>query len=271
MRELSYSPKALDTLTKFHKKSFIVYLEGKDDKPFWQLIFRKNNITSVHFKIAGGKEEIAKLERHIIEEQLEVVVARDSDYTLLTDDQYDDKRIIYTYGYSIENTLYQPESIAKTSSILAREEVVSAQEVQQWLSNFTEHFYELIRYDFANEYFGKGLKVLGDNCFLFLTSQKSHIPCEDKISNKIAEVSKEFTRAEMREVETIFDKNTREVFYLIRGHFLSNAILNYIKRFAKKSGMTHEMLYLQMMALLENVVGTEDMAHLSDQIELLAA
>ncbi len=271
MGRLSYSRKALDTLSKFHKSKFVVYIEGEDDEPFWSTIFEINHVVDVYFKVAGGKEEIAKYEDAVSENDIDIVVARDSDYTYVSNSQKNHPRILYTYGYSIENTMYCPHNIAKAIHIFSRSSKMQVAEVSLWLESFVSDFKELLKYDFANEFFNKGIEVLGRNCTRFLKSNRSHKPNLTSVTGKFKELKEHFTESELKRAEDLIIASNRDVKYLIRGHFLSNAVINYIKNHSNLKSMSQEMLYGQMIALLPNNQSNVDVLYLSQQIKRLAA
>ncbi len=112
MGSLSYSSKALDTLPLFHRKKFIIYVEGQDDVIFWEIVLRKFNMDNHQLKIAGGVSEIDKYTFSIVNDGVDIVVARDCDYSDVMGKQFNHPRVIYTHGFSIENSLYCPANIA---------------------------------------------------------------------------------------------------------------------------------------------------------------
>lgn len=271
MANLRYSYKALDTLTQFHRKKYVVFVEGENDEPFWSTLFEINEITDVHFKIVGGRKEISKYEKEILENDVNIVVARDSDYDHVFRASANHPRIICTYGYSIENTMYCPDNITKAVNIFSRAPKVRVPEVREWLANFVSAFDELVKYDLANEFYGKEVEVLGGNCMRFLESNRSHEPCSGCIERKVKDLEKLFSQNELDEISNLVSKSTRDLTFLIRGHFLSSAVANFIKNQSGLKSMSTEMLYGQMIALLPHARTNQDMMHLNEQIRELAA
>ena len=84
MGSLSYSSKALDTLPLFHRKKFIIYVEGQDDVIFWEIVLKKFDLRDYQLKIAGGANEIDKYILSIVNDGVDIAVARDSDYSDIT-------------------------------------------------------------------------------------------------------------------------------------------------------------------------------------------
>lgn len=268
MAELNYSSQALNTLDRFHRAKYVVYVEGDDDKPFWREIFRIAGVEDLHLKIAGGRSEIEKYEQLIIEESVNIVVARDSDYTDLFAKQVDHPRIVYTYGYSIENTLYCPKNIAVAISILSRSADEDVEKVESWLAKLADEIRPLLIHDVANELFGKGTKVLGKNCSRFLKSGSSMEMSQVKIDAYLESIAGQFTDTELEEVANLVNGYSKGQIFLIRGHFLSNAIINFVKRESALSSMSQDMLYGQMLGQLPtHCKDSEDVLHLQERIE----
>lgn len=268
MAELNYSPRALNTLDRFHRTKYIIYVEGNDDKPFWRTIFRLAGVEDMHLKVAGGRSEIEKLEQLIIEESVSILVARDSDYTNLFAKQADHPRIIYTYGYSIENTLYCSHNIAVAISILSRSGEEDVEKVESWLTALIIKIRPLLVHDVANELFGKGTRVLGDNCSRFLKHSSSIEVSQARIEAYLQSISEQFTPQELQEAESLVDGYSRPQIFLVRGHFLSNLVINFVKQESPTiSSMPKDMLYGQMLGQLPaHCKDNEDVVHLEDKI-----
>ncbi len=268
MAELNYSSQALNTLDRFHRAKYIVYVEGDDDRPFWREIFRIAGIEDVYLKVAEGRSEIEKYEKLIVENSVNIVVARDSDYTNLFANQIDHPRIIYTYGYSIENTLYSPRNIAVAISILSRSAEEDVEKVKDWLAEFVSEIRPLLIHDIANELFGKGTQILGNNCTRFLKSGSSVAVSRTKIDTYLETVQEQFTDEELETVTNLLDEYSREHVFLVRGHFLSNAIINFVKKESRLSSMSQDMLFGQMLGQLPaHCRNNEDVLHLQERIK----
>lgn len=103
----------------FYGVDFICYVEGDDgadqgdDVYFWSSVFRSvwpNR--SAAFLCRGGKPQLEKLAREVVNENVEgVVVAMDADYAGFFEGKViDDPRVLYTFGYSWENDVFGPET-----------------------------------------------------------------------------------------------------------------------------------------------------------------
>lgn len=278
MPSLSYSSNALDNLSAFYRKKYIVFVEDSDDKAFWHIVFQEAGVESVYFKEAGGVEELEKYAASILEDNVDIVVARDCDYTDLLNSQHDHPRILYTYGYSFENSIYNPKSIAKTIAVYTRSlEKIDQyeEEVREWLEVFAVQVSSLVLYDLANFCTGRGLKVMGKNCTRFLKSNSSHLPCEDKIARYLNGLKRQITEGDFYLAQELVRSCGKEQIFIVRGHFLTNAVINYIKhKVSQEVDLTvtipREMLYnLMMQSLTINFLYEKDATHLQVQMNQL--
>lgn len=271
MAELNYSPQGLNALNRFHRTENVIYVEGNDDIPFWRTVFRLAGIENMYLRVAGGRSEIEKLERLIVEESVSIVVARDSDYTKLFEKQIDHPRIIYTYGYSIENTLYCPRNIAVAVSNLSRSEDENIERVEDWLTSLVGAIRPLLIFDVANELFGRGIRVLGNNCSRFLKNSSSIEVSQAKIDAYIQSITERFTPQELQEAASLVESYTRAQIFLIRGHFLTNLVINFVKRESSLTSMSQDMIYSLMLGQLPaHCKDNEDIVHLRTKIRSMS-
>lgn len=96
------------------------YVEGHEtdqgggvDAVYWAKIFRTfRPELRVRFLPRGGKPILESLANSVISDNLRgVLVAMDADYDRVTSDLIVDKRILYTWGYSIENDLFCSDNL----------------------------------------------------------------------------------------------------------------------------------------------------------------
>lgn len=109
--EWGYSTDAINVLDKFHEAHFILYVEGDDDETFWSSLLNRIGIRHYHIESAGGIQELKKIMRQITNDNANVIVACDGEYSILLDNLPKHDRIISTYGHSIENTMFCPFTI----------------------------------------------------------------------------------------------------------------------------------------------------------------
>lgn len=115
-------------ITNFHRfvrKRIIVYTEGQDlggenrgspycpDEIYWKSIFSLFGYSdNIRFKSAGSKRNLIKIADDITNKGARnTIVTMDSDHDSFRNKRIDSPYIIYTYGYSWENDVFDRKSI----------------------------------------------------------------------------------------------------------------------------------------------------------------
>ncbi|NJW55651.1 DUF4435 domain-containing protein, partial [Salinimicrobium oceani] len=101
---------ALEAKGLFYNKEITVYVEGQDDPLFWKYIFDLSKFRA-HIEDVGGNLQLEKYIDKIIQENADFYVARDNDHSDFINHTKNHQRIINTYGYSIENSMYNMATI----------------------------------------------------------------------------------------------------------------------------------------------------------------
>lgn len=229
MSHLQYSPSALNVMHKFHRADVIIYVEGPDDIPFWDVIASKANIGKVKIKDSGGLEQLQDKINSILTHDTKIIVARDSDHSHYTGGETLHPRIITTFGYSIENTMYCPKTISRFISKLSRTLEDYSSDIIEWYGDFSEKTKILLLYDIANYIFGRGIQIMGNSCSRFLKNERSIHISESKINDFIDSIKDNFTEAEIQTISSMIDTDQRDIRWKVRGHFLSLGVINIIK------------------------------------------
>lgn len=231
MRNLEYSTNATNVIPKFYYVDFTIYVEGNDDVAFWEEIlnyFSKNKI-SVKAISAGGKTELQKYIDGIVSGDLKVAVACDSDYQMLQNNRINHPNVLYTYGYSIENSSCLPEvvvsAICHTGGISRTE--VGKKDFEEWLLDFVKRLELLIIYDIAANTDGPKQEVMGSNCDRFMCSTKPYQVDDSKVKNYIQGLNK-LPDDELNRIRQKINQFGSNTIFLVRGHFLQSAILRYV-------------------------------------------
>lgn len=113
----------------FHRVDYVVFTEGEHggvdsiDGLFWARVFASWLPTKrVRIKLMGGKPVVRKIARQIVQRNLQqTIAALDRDY-----DDWDGKalvsdRVVYTWGYSVENDLLSGNSLCAILAALFRQ------------------------------------------------------------------------------------------------------------------------------------------------------
>ncbi|GAB6147277.1 DUF4435 domain-containing protein [Desulfocicer niacini] len=256
MSNFEYSNEALDILNLFYNKDVVIYVEGDDDILFWDNYLALLDF-SAQIKDVGGKENLEPYIQSILEDNVKIIVAVDSDYSDITETKYNHPLIVYTYGYSIENTLYCKSNINRTICKYLKEKNDYDEEVAFWIETFETQALPLLKYDLANIKFDKSVSIMGDNCSRFLTTRKSHDLSSEKIQEYIETYNALFTEEELKWVEENISNYDKKPYYLIRGHFITNALINFIKNIVRKKkkkniAISYDALYSAMISECKN-------------------
>jgi len=232
--EWSYETNALDVLDKFHESNFVVKVEGDEDVVFWSTLFDKAGIQSYYMEPTGGINELKKVMSQILNNNARVIVACDSDYSILLNTLPNHKRIITTYGHSIENSMYCPKIINAVVNKLSHNVQDREGYFLDWIDSFCEAARVLVVYDIAREKYNKPIVVCGINCSRFLKSPRSSRLDGNAISGYISSIIHHFNNHEIEKCEQLLVSCSLDVRYIIRGHFLTNGVINFVKNATRR-------------------------------------
>lgn len=232
---LLYSTNALNVKSLFFNKKVSVYVEGKEDILFWDKIFQNECQVNYHIEDTNGVEGLKEYMDKIIEEDAQILVACDNDHSpFLKSSKYKNPRIIRTYGYSIENTMYCINNLNHATRRIAKSRKDFKEDIINWYKTFCDSCSVLLYYDIANHRFVRRTKVFGDKCNRFLVSKDSSSLSSSHIEKYINTLKGQFLDEEIEECVSLVKKDKRELRFLIKGHFLTNGVINIIKELVKK-------------------------------------
>jgi len=231
-----YSSDAIENRAAFFDKNFTVYVEGPEDILFWDNLFQEAGLDDFHIEDVGGSENLEPFIQEILQNDLNIIVACDSDYAKLDNSLVVNDKIIYTHGFSIENSMYRIDKINEIIQYLAKKRVNIKEEIKQWQLDFEEKCESLLIYDYANHKFNKGVTVLGLNSCRYLVNNSSKLLCETKINKAIQKIKDSFSETEIESAKQEINYSTLNNWFHIRGHFLSNAVYNLVKSSAERLG-----------------------------------
>ena len=251
MSKLEYSGDAINTLSKFYRCDTIVYVEGDDDALFWSTVFARCTEVDVVTKSVGGSSELDKFVERIIDEDLKVIAARDADFLTICAKNVSDPRVVYTYGYSIENTLYTDKAICRIAQLWSKGKGgAKDQECRNWLAAFHNEFEKLAAYDAANFLFNCGISVAGDNIARFSKKSSPHEIDGKKVERRLSEIAGAISY-EMVDTIRTSEKiaNGASIANWIRGHFLASAVIQYVSFQIKEAGLATKITYDGLYAI----------------------
>ncbi|WP_082585437.1 DUF4435 domain-containing protein [Hydrogenophaga sp. Root209] len=253
MPDLSYSDDALNVRNAFFGAKTIIYVEGDDDVLFWHEVF--SQVADEHFEVepVGGAPTLDDYIRKISSGQLIAIAARDADFLRILGTCSQDPRIVYTRGYSVENSLYVTESVTKLARAWCKTSDISASVCQSWIEEFAKCIAPLVHLDVANTISASGLATIGDNCSRFMTSLNSAALCPQKIDEAVSGIISKIPGSAISSANAEVGDTTENILVYLRGHFLASAIHRFIVKQAKllgrKVSISAESLYAASIAL----------------------
>jgi hypothetical protein len=260
MPELSYSDDALNVRNAFFGAKVIVYVEGDDDVLFWHEIF--SQVADDHFEVepVGGAPALDEYICKIEAGRLSAIAARDADFLPLTGSCCPCPRVLYTYGYAVENSLYITEILMNLARSWCKTHRISVATCQSWLDEFAKGIASLVHLDIANTTSSAGVQTIGDNCTRFMKSANSATVCPTKVAKALALVAPKIPRSALSSAETVVGSSPDLVLRYLRGHALASAIhrfvVNQAKTFGRKVSISAESLYAAAIAHFSRTLKT---------------
>lgn len=270
MASLEYSTEALEAKSLFYNKP-VVFVEGEDDTLFWDYLFDISSV-DVHIEDLGGGD-IKLLISKIINENAEILVACDRDHSDFTNKIFEHDRIVMTYGYSIENSMYNLNCINTIVSKFCKKRTDVSDKIIEWKNRFCEDVHKLVVYDVANHLYNKSVPVMKYGSSRFLSSNKSSLLSQEKVDLYIESIKDKFSDHEINHVSELLNQSEKDLWFHIKGHFLTNAIMNLIKKLVKiESGnnitISNDMLYVNSVDC-SGCVDNIDISYVLDKILFL--
>lgn len=257
MPDLVYSDDAVNVLGRFHQTDTMLFVEGDEDIPFWEAMFDIFTDLSVKVESVGGKPALLKYAESIIGGKLDIIVAFDRDYSYF-DEQIVHTNVLYTYGYSIENSIVTVETVQKSIQSLGRisRKMIDKDEISSWLGDLEISIKPILMHDICNYVNKHGCKVANNNCSRFMSSKSSDKICDRKVSDFINSLTFSITSREQSKYARVVKIYGLSVLDAIRGHFLFTAVHRFIALYLKKldikASISNESLFSSMMLSLEN-------------------
>lgn len=223
-------------------------LDGKfseltDDIVFWDNLFDQvNSDIKVKCKSVGSKENVKHIAEKIIEENLSsVIAAMDSEHDHILNLRLTHKNILYTYGYSWENDVWDL-SVVKDIIFQISAIQINDNDIDENFSRLIQMLRPMVCADVKlfpdnKSFFPKKGKLSSVNC------QPDYLPylIEDKIQKQFVEYKIEIE--EIIKYGEIMGIDPHRNCY---GHFLADycyqLIINYIKKRCNLGGITKDIV-----------------------------
>ncbi len=284
MSDFGYSNEALNSINKFYQVNKIVYVEGDDDELFWEEVLNFYGVKSTKTLSLGSSSEVDKyIDNLINNEELDFFVARDLDYLLFNNKYIKHNKVLYTYGYSIENTLIEKQGVINAISSYGRikRSDMNFNDFENWASNILEILEELVIFDIINDITCKenvkhnGIQILGDNCTRFMVNNISKDFCINKINNFIqVKELVDIYGPRKEEVNKRISNINKSLFQIIRGHFLFSATLKYVSSMISqynsgKNKISNDALFSVLILNLRDILSSNPVEYKHYKIEAL--
>ncbi|MBJ9722893.1 DUF4435 domain-containing protein [Acinetobacter calcoaceticus] len=282
MSSLDYSLDALNLLNAFHQVDKVIYVEGQDDVPFWEFLFKKFTNLNIYIEDVGGKENLQPYIKKIEHETVDFIVAKDLDYDSFLDKGLNGKSVLTTAGYSIENTLIDKNTlfyVVKKLSLLP-DSKIERNEFDDWLLNINSVIKKLILFGIHNELTESGVSVVPTNADRFMVSKNSAFLCSEKIDNYLEKIHLIINEDELTELLEKVNALNKDYLDLLNGHFYFSAAHRLVTlksaklKSSTKAGKiqcSSETFLALLMSAFENCFNSEHIhyAHYHEQFSLV--
>lgn len=272
MDNFEYSLDALNVKNEFYQTKTIVYVEGDDDVLFWECVFGLVPNFPVKVESVGGSDQLDKYIERISSNEMAAIAARDADFLRVAGKCVSFPRVLYTYGYAIENSVYSTEIIHQMVRAWCKSSKIDSARCDVWLSSLGAEFSELVALDIANFLSDAGVAVLDNNCTRFMEGQSSADPCRAKIALHESAVREQLSARAIKKGRTAVSATVSAPVDNLRGHFLATAVLKFLlstaKSLNKKITVSADSMYAAAIAHFSRAL---DKAHPHRQYYLQAS
>lgn len=251
MASLEYSAEALSVKNRFHRVDNMVFVEGDDDVIFWEVIFEKFSEATVRIESLGGKPEVVKVAEEVVKGRAAVIVALDSDFDHFVGRMEHDK-MLYTFGYSIENTLLCSESLVQSIRSVGCLPMskIRIDDCKEWMEFSAEAVKPLVLHDIKNAESGFGVTVIGQNCSDLMKSKRSLDVCESLVEARLSKLGFSIDETEAKRYLEIMRENESTLLDHLRGHFFFSLCWRFVTQICKKAKAKLTLSYDAFFAVL---------------------
>lgn len=253
MADLVYSDDALNAKAAFYGAEIIAYVEGDDDITFWQTVFSALTKKRIHVEECGGREEVDKWIERVSTSTIDAIAALDRDHRFHGGAAPPTSpKVLFTFGHSIENTLFTPGITAKVIRAVSRracDESVCA----RWYRKLMLAIRPLVILDVANEIGGCGVSTIGDNCSRFMDGADAS-PTKIKLVSEPIETK--IPEHHLISARKALRRNGETTARSVRGHFLHSAVLRYVctmcEQLNRRVSLSNDALFGLFISNFEN-------------------
>ena len=262
MDDFFYSDAAEGIANIFHGVDAMVYVEGEDDIPYWEIMFSKFSSLSVEIQDVGSCTALVPYIEKIRNSKINAIVAMDRDFTLFSEVSSCHPNILFTPNYAIENCLSDKNNVYRTIKAISKvpSRSIDNEYIDNWFRDLSSCFTKLIALDIYNAKHQKGVAILEKTgtADRFFKNRGSHQLCTAKINTFTEDKARSL--GEFNEIEIINEvhKNGHDVIDFARGHFLFSAVTKFMKGYMSHLGcnvtVSHGAFFGHLILSLENTL-----------------
>ena len=251
----AWSDDALSTKALFYDVDIILYVEGIDDIRFWEILFEKLSPLKIIVEDLAGCEKVKEMAYKISIGKIRGIAALDKDLHFFTNSYIQHSNVLYTKGYSIENTLINPNTLIKLICNLGKYQKrnINKTEILDWLENLYIDTKDLISLDIYTHMEGIGESIIGNYGDKFLNTSSAKI-CQEKLNRFFIKLKEKFLTDELlKKLRTEYeDQNLSD---WLKGHFLFTSahrfISHYLEKKGRKTNLSKEGFYATVLSVFE--------------------
>jgi hypothetical protein len=208
----------------------VVWVEGRTDIPFYRCLIKNRRY---RLEITDGKQEIIKLAKELIKNNYPFVVILDGDYDILQNRRSPHRRVVVLQRYSIENYLFEKESIKKICSLYSNSHELSCSIDEGFaylINQINENLRDLLIFDIAKTRLNREESIFPDGHECLMESRTPLIFSTERIENRCNLISGYVDQNLHNEIISDIEKYTQGGRFvdLIKGHFLFGLFRDFI-------------------------------------------
>jgi len=229
--EYSYNAKLTIPQFDYDSKTIRIYVEGKDDIPFWNEVV--NSIVPQNYNVImeelGGSSELYKLLDNVQDSQ-NFIVFLDSEYDdiLCDKEKYKNKLTVFTKRHSIENYMFCRNSILRIINIHNRNLENYNEEINNYISKLCCLLEPLLYLDClkikGSKHIPKNISILGSQHSVAKLSSNGIYPKREKIKSFIVKLN--LHEVDISAIRSLF--KGKNIYNYINGHFISYSVCKFI-------------------------------------------
>ncbi|WP_276979598.1 DUF4435 domain-containing protein [Flavobacterium filum] len=270
MTNFTRTKEGLENQASFYNKEFVMFVEGGDiqdtnkdkvktfDEYFWERLvaiyqFDKN----VHIRSVGSKTNLIKYIEEIERGTNNLLVGCDRDYDQILNKLIKNKRVIYTYGYSWENDVFQLNVALETIKSLTIQPIHpdSLKEFNENIDAFYKQLSQVVNHDIYLIHEKSDSSFIDREKPCSLLDLNSDLPklCPTKIESKVKQ--KGIDKNNLKKLESMLP--LMHIKWICVGHLLEAFFTESLKAFMKnkvktakgKFSVSKEVLYKSFIDL----------------------